>query len=482
VTKLKLLSSLVASARRLTGERITRHSANSAGWQEDGWIAFDEVGELRFMATTIANRMAQAKLFVGKAPLDPTETIEPIDDPRISGVLSSVGGSAAGLSQMLNRLGVNLFIAGDGWIVGIPRDSGSDVLTMTDLDWRVLSVSEVSATHGGELSLRLGEFDEDIVRVRPEDVVLIRVWRPHPRLWWESDSPTRSSLPVLRELIGLTKHVSAQIDSRLAGAGVFLVPQSAQRALKEADPNRPSDATDDPFAEALLEAMLTPIRDRSSASALVPLTLTVPDESIPLFRLLTFAQALDAETRELRDEAIRRLALGLDAPPEMLLGMGDVNHWTGFMVREDVVTTHIEPPLALICDALTSQLLWPVLIEQGMPEAEARQYVVWYDVSHLTDRTNNGAEAITLHERGVLSDDAVRAANGFGPQDAPVVTPEQLVVQLILRQPQLIETVGVPQLVELLRQLVGTSSSNVPTPVTDTSGVDGPPSTDGVPE
>ena len=168
--------------------------------------------------------------------------------------------------MLLNRLALNLWVAGDGWLVGIPRelidedeenpyepDPDADI-ALEDLDWRMLSVNEVKSTNSSDTVVISLDADNEL-EVSPDDIYLIRVWRSHPNRAWEADSPTRSSLPVLRELVGLTMHVSAQVDSRLAGAGVFIVPQSAQSAMRQAAglPAVPTDQDEqDPFTEALI--------------------------------------------------------------------------------------------------------------------------------------------------------------------------------------------------------------------------------------
>lgn len=484
------LMSLVASAKRLTGKTMSRGGQNAKGWQEDAWDMYDLVGEQRFLASTLANRLAQARFYVGRLNADPTEPPEPVQDTAISDILGAVGGSASGLAQMVQRVGVNLFVAGECWLAGIPREvfpasllspptlstavevapsQGEAVinapvgtLAIDDLEWRALSVSEVRSTGGGEVTLLLGEDESEKIVCHPEDIFLIRVWRPHPRKWWEGDSPTRSSLPVLRELVGLTMHIGAQVDSRLAGAGLLIVPASAKRALNVAA-GVEEDSEEDPFTEALMEAMITPISDRANASALVPLVVTVPDEVTDKFQYLTFAKPLDSEARSLRDEAIRRLALGQDAPPELLLGTAGMNHWGAWLVREDVVTTHIEPPLALICDAITTQYLWPVLADTGMDEATAHDYVVWYDVDHMITRPNRSTDALTLFDKGAISDVAVRDATGFSEADAPANDPDptadlepaiQMAVDAAERNPGLYEKPGLLQLTAQFRALL----------------------------
>ena len=535
------LGSLVASAQRLTSRTVTRSGSgsNAQSWQDDAWEMFDLVGEERFLATTLAGRLAQARWFVGEAPDNTTEDPEPTEDETAKAVLAALG-SAPSIAQMVYRLGVNLFVAGDGWLVGIPRylmppsllPAGA-IITVPDLspspvptrspngrttpvkisttstaydpyepvpvpatdelEWRMLSVSEVSAVTGGSVQLVLGEGETERVTCSPDELFMIRIWRPHPRKWWEADSPTRASLPILRELVGLTMHISAQIDSRLAGAGLLIVPQSAAAAIKIASGLDPADDSD-PFIDALMEAMLKPISDRANASALVPLVLTVPDETTDRFNFLTFAKPLDAEARSMRDEAIRRLALGLDAPPELLLGMGSMNHWGAWLVKEDVVTTHITPPLAVIADALTTQYLWPVLIDQGYTAEQAQKFVVWFDVSHMIVRPNLASDALQLHQEGVLSDAALRDANGFNEADAPSQSSGAgpayvLALSMVQADPSLLVSPGAQNLVEQLTALINGTPAPPPPAAPAAPGVapaspgappppaDGPPPT-----
>lgn len=497
------MQSLVASAKRLTGKQMETHLRGirkTSEWQQDAWDMFDLVGEQRFLVTTLAHRMSQAHFYVGK--IDGSgDTPEPVDDEQTTAILDAVGGGRTGRAQMIYRMGVNLGIAGDGWLAGIPKDmlkdhatepdtagpgyetTGTGRLHLDDLDWRMLSVGEVSR-RSDKVQITLGDGPNDQLIVDPDDVYLIRVWRPHPRQAWNADSPTRASLPVLRELVGLTMHVSAQVDSRLAGAGMLVVPQSADEALRQ----QAGEDSEDPFSEALAEAMTVPIGDRASASAVVPLTVTVPDEAAEKFQYMSFDTPLDGEARELREEAIRRLALGQDAPPELLLGTAGSSHWGAWLVQEDVVTTHVEPPLALICDALTTQYLRPVLIEQGMSEEEASQHVVWYDVNHLIIHPNRGDEAMNLYNSGVISEDALRRELGFDDEDAPPdVAPEGspdevvMAMSMVKKNPGLLSNPGLPSIVAQIRAVLrsnghGLSVDPIGDPSADETG-DGDPTT-----
>jgi len=481
------MMSLLAAATRLTSSTLSKRtyrSSSASAWQEDAWEMFDLVGELRFLATVIAGQGAKARFYVGTISDDPMDPPVPVEnDDQLTAVLQAIGDGPSGLAQLVRRLLINLYIPGDGWLVGIPanmlpnaeEDEGSEnpdgTRNLDSLVWRMLSVSEVKF-EASEIILQLGgDGKADEVRASADDLYPIRVWNPHPRRFWEADSPVRSSLPVLRELVGLTMHISAQIDSRLAGAGVIIAPDSAARAAKRAL-NLPEEGPDDPFTDALIKAMMTPISDRANASAYVPLVWTVPDESAHLFRYLDQGdRLLDAQAKDMRDESIRRFALGSDAPPELLLGVGSMNHWGAWIVQEDVVNTHLTPPLALVSDAITTQYLRPVMEQMGRSPEQIDNTVVWFSVEHLISRPSKGDDARTAHTAGAISDEALRDALGFTEADAPesslMAEPQKIALDMVRQNPALMQSPGLDVIVEQLTALLGGKAipATEPTPV-----------------
>lgn len=465
---------LVASAQRITSRTIAGGS-NRAGkaseWQKDAWEMFDLIGEQRFLTTTLAGRASQARLFVGKLPSDdPLGEPVPVDDPVLQGLLDAIGRAATGRAQLVLRMVMNYFIAGEGYLVGFPpsliaKVRGEDVSSLpapadaliTELEWRTLSIDEFNYKTEKTVEVKLAESGGKAIEVNVDEIYPIRSWRSHPQKAWQADSPTRSSLPVLRELVGLTMAIGAQTDSRLAGAGVFIVPDSARKAMLRAM-GEPETSPEDPIADALLDAMSTAIENRSSAASFTPIVLTVPDESTEKFKHITFSSAFDKEMRPLREESIRRMALGQDAPPELLLGVGGMNHWGAWLVREDVVTTHLEPPLALFCDSVTTQYLRPIMRTLGYSDAEIDDTVIWYDVSHMIVRPNRGTDAQAVYDKGELSGEALRRENGFDENDAPAVigVPDPAVdmaFQLVTAAPSLMQVPGLPAIVEQIRAI-----------------------------
>ncbi|QDP45508.1 portal protein [Microbacterium phage FuzzBuster] len=507
------LVSITASAAHLTGKTVKGSSfrkSTGADWQADGWEMYDLIGEQRFIANVLAGRAAQARLFVGKlSSTDPLAEPEGVDDPVLQGILDAFGKSAPGRAQIINRAYINYFVPGEVFLVGIPPHLISKAIgeedpvpppldgqiDMMSLDWRALSISELKFKTEDEIELYLAEANGRKLETTLDEVYVIRSWRSHPERAWHADSPTRSSLPVLRELVGLTMAIGGQTDSRLAGAGMLVVPDSARKAMLRAL-DLPETSGEDPFTDALIEAMSTAISDRSNAAAFVPLVVTVPDESADKFQHITFSSPFDKEMRPLREEAIRRLALGQDAPPELLLGTGGMNHWGAWLVREDVVTTHIEPPLGLFCDSLTTQYLRPMMLALGYSQEEVDDTVVWYDVSHMIVRPNRSAEAKDLYDAGELSGEAYRNAAGFDENDAPpgdTTDPAvALGLDMIAKAPSLMQNPGLESVVAQIRTvLAGETPTDPDAPVVEevapaeaeaTDGAESDAPADGIPQ
>lgn len=317
-------NAVIASAARLNpraGRGIPKKT--SQGWQEDVWGFLDTVGELSFAAQWQANALSRVVLKVVEDLDGETRTVTeglPVE------ALAELFGGESGQEQMMSALGFSLFLPGEAYLVGVEHPPpGID-------QWRVLSNVEVKLQgsnweidRGDGMAERyLAKPNEDDPTSQPEALVF-RIWRPHPRLGVEATSPVRAAIPILRELEGLTMHIAASIDSRLAGAGVLLVP-SEMTFASPAD-GTSGDAQQDDFLMALVEAMEAARADRQSPAALAPIVVRVPGALIENVKHLTFTTPLSQEAKTLREEAIRRLSLSLDMPPEVLTGQADSNHW-----------------------------------------------------------------------------------------------------------------------------------------------------------
>lgn len=397
-------NALVAAAYRITdAPKIARKNKMITGWQQRAWEFYDTVGEFRYAADWVGSMLSKAKLEVR----DSSDTTVTSGLP--AEVLDALYGGPENQSRMLSAFGTHLTVAGEYYVIGATR-KGRDV-------WVTAAPGEIT-TRGGKVYVDSKLIESDT------DVYISRNWRPHPRRHTEAIAPSRAVLPILSEIDGLTKHVAAQIDSRLAGAGILILPNelkfpSTPVTSEDGTTTQVSSGELDEFVKMLTETMSTAIADREEASALVPITLTVPGEYVDKVNLLHFWTDLDEKAIELRTEAIRRLGLGLDMPPEVLTGTGDLNHWNAWAVDDAAIKVHAEPALDLVCTNLTDGYLRPLLVDLGMGQDEANEYYVHADTSGIRLRPNRSSEALDLYDRGLLSPDALRRETGFDEEDAP---------------------------------------------------------------
>jgi hypothetical protein len=410
---------LTAAAARYTARKIRARPVDQS-WQKRAWDFYKTTPEVRFAANWTSNAMSGALLYAGYREDD--NSISRVDDNETAAQLvASVAGGPDGQAKLLGSSGPHLAVAGEYWIVirqrpddsttpptGDPEDRGEE--------WHILSTNEVRK----ESNKMVVEIDGEDVEIPPydpanpnEDVpVAIRVWEPFPGRKLEADSAVRSALDLLEELALLNAAVAAIAKSRLTGRGIVIIPKGTRFPAS----SQQGDEEDD-LIEVLMTVAETAIREPDSAAATVPIILEVPPEMVGKIQRLTFESDFDELAVKLREEAIRRFAIGLEIPAEILLGMGDVNHWGVWALTSEAIRLGIEPKLGTVTHALTTQWLRPMLEAEGVENWW--RYQVCFDSSPLRVRTNRSETALKLYELGAISAEALRRETGFDEDDAP---------------------------------------------------------------
>jgi hypothetical protein len=386
-------------------------------WQADAWRLYDITGQLRFVANWVGNSVSRCRLTVRELDDDGEPTIE-VEDPDIAALAKGPLGTGAAKDESLRLLGINLFVPGEAFIIA-EADGGGDG---TDR-WFVVSGSQIKR-EGDRIRVKRSQLQgSGVMEYRDGVDLILRCWTPHPRDTDEPDSPTRSAIPDLREIEANRKRVFAEMDSRLAGAGVMTLPEGMDF------PRRPGEAADPAgFATVLMRTMAASLTDRASAEAMVPIILQGKADELDKIKHITFWSDLSDQLLPLRKSAITSLAQSLDVPVEVLLGMGETNHWSAWAISEEAVTTQIVPVLTRIADALTLGYLRAAL--ESMAKDPDR-YVYMFDTAPLTTRPNRVSDGLEYHGRGLISDDAARQAGAFADDDKP--DPEEFVRRLVAR-------------------------------------------------
>ena len=427
--------------------RRHRNPAEDA-WQQEAWQYYNSVGELRFVCQWLRNSASRVTLYA--ADIDP-QTGAPSADPSANTlarqIVADIAGGPAGQSELMGRAATAMTVPGEMHVAILGDADGGEA-------WHIVGSRNVRRDDvTGNIIIVMDDGEERTLDPTTESI--FRVHNPHPEHPQQADSPVRAALPILAEIRAMDALITAAARSRVAGNGILFMPKEVQAARAAAPgagdaPGLPSspapaerpDPASTQLSRTLSNVMKQALHEPGSAEALTPIVLAVPGEHIDKFRHLTFDNDVTDQHRATREAAIRRLALSLDVPAEVLLGMGDSTHWNAGLVDEQGLRQHIAPMLTTICDALTMSVLRPLLESMGRDPSGV---VVWFDMSPLAQKQDRGEDALRAFEAGAVSADVLRRELGFDPNDAPSGDQRAFAERLVTAAPSLF-----PYLAEVL--------------------------------
>jgi hypothetical protein len=421
---------LTASARKLdlkSQQQAREMRIFRQGWQSDAWSHRDAIGELRYAINFLANCAARMRLYPAALPQSgETDDPVPIDDVEdmpqeiktlCTEAIRDLGHGKLALKGIMKSLSSNWSVAGEGYLLGM---QDADTAEET---WTIRSVDEI-VIRDDKYQLREVPSDPHGVvpwiDLDPDTMVLTRLWAPHPRYRLLADSPMRAMLEDCESLLILRRGIRATGRSRLAGPGILKVPDGLSIKVPTDDND---DPLADPFMEALANAMMTPITDEGSSSAVVPIVVRGPAEALKELQRLEMWSAFGEQDAKIREELIGIIATSFDLPKEVVQGVVDLNHWSAWQVDDNTFRHHVEPHVIELCDTLSAAFLRPYLEEFGADVADIEMWikrcVLWYDPTELVTHPDQTKDALDLHDRFAISDEALVRIAGFTEEDRP---------------------------------------------------------------
>ncbi|MCU1592411.1 MAG: hypothetical protein JWP11_3667 [Frankiales bacterium] len=421
---------------RSEGARLAPRQA----WQADAWVYRDAIGEVRFGLDWLGDIKSRLRLFIGvvlspdEEPVGAVEaTTPPVDSSgQPTGEPAAVtdlppellrdaaeallalggGGGAVGHGHLLKPLTINMNVAGECYLVGT-----QDPETLLE-EWQIRSMDEVERRSDGTWWLRDAPGNGSSMvsggTELPENSYVARMWNPHPR--WRSlpDSPMRGILGSCEGLL-LAERRSRVRDRARLSRGVLLVANEIEFTDAK---GRPTD-----FQSNLQAAMVSAVADESSASSLVPTVVRVAADRIKDGTAMQHVDVIDKDDEQREaDKAARylgRIVRGLDVPPEVIEGLGDVKFANAVAIDSTGFRYHVEPGAQRDVDGLTIAYLWPRLESLGHDTELVRRLVIWYEPSAVVSNPNRLPDAMQLHERQAVSDAYLREAAGVSDDFAP---------------------------------------------------------------
>lgn len=408
---------LVAASRRLLGSDAREERATGAmPWQIRSLNYADLLGEVWYASKFYERALRNLKLVV-QTRTAPGAEWKTTTSGAASDLLAQLTDANGETSALLGMYGRHMFQAGEARLLGQVID-GERV-------WEMLSVVEIHVNEQGEYIRQRspGSQRETIMPAPPEafmpvegGAVMFKLWQPSARFSEVPDAPMRAVLDICEELLLLTRSVRGEIRSRLAGNGLLGIPNELMLPFTEQGPRPDEDPEADGLTKALTDAAATAIQDEAAAAAMIPIILRGPGDLLNKIVHFTFAKPT-SENEAKRTECIRRLALGLDMPPEILLGVMDANHWTAWQIDESSWKTHIQPVAQTLVENLTRSWLRPAM---GATDANVR---IWYDESEVVNHPDRSADYRNAFQDRVLSAASYRQA--IGASDADAMSPEE---------------------------------------------------------
>ena len=423
------LRGLTASAMKVSLKDSDYTRRQSLTWQQRALEYIDRIPELNYASRFYARMMKQLIIYPGI--LDSDGSVTPIENGPPVDALERIQDPGGGRSQLLGNYGRLMFVTGEGQLFG--RNLNSD-----DERWAFVWNEELQFEDNKIIwKPRDGEQGQEFSTA---DAVSYRMWSPSPRRSGEADSPMRAALEIAEELLILTKAVRSTAVTRLTN-GLLVIPQEISPGA--AEPEGDEDPLNNPFMADFIEHFSGQIENAGSAEATLPFLLEASSEFLPNIRHIPLHNPEnDYLERDLRKEAVERMARGFDMPPEVLLGLSDANHWAARQILDDMWRSHGAPMAEQFCDDLNEAYLRPALREEGY--GEWNSVVIGYDASQIVIRPDRADDALAVWNAGGIGYKALRTATNFSEDDAQTHEEQELWLALKMREPSFVPADVVP--------------------------------------
>lgn len=420
-------------------------------WQEELWSYYETTGEYGLAVTWRANMISRVHLRAAEVRLD-SVTPAIVESGPAAELVHELFATTGSQNDIMGTLAVFLDVPGEGWLVGETLAGRST--------WRTYSSDEIRR-RGDVFEVITDESYVGRVTWRElgPDSLVVRVYRPDKRLRYLAYSPAKAARSALRELDLVNRHIQAQYLSRLASAGIIVLPDEITFPVREEFQDEA-----DPFIAEWIETARQAIERPGTAAAVIPIPMRLPGEYVDKVRHIDFTLKIDEKIIEKRDSARRQLASQINVPTELLFDAGTLNHWGLWQLEESGVKAYIAPDVELIAGALTVGYLRPRLRALG---EDPDRWVIWYDAAEITTKPDRSESVIKAYDRFEVSGKTLRREIGLTEHDAPTSDAElnELVLKRLAANPQ----VGLLALHELtgltVEPLAPTVSGGRETPV-----------------
>jgi hypothetical protein len=396
-------------------------SGNLQPWQKAAWGYFKTLGEIHYGCGFYARMLAGIVLEVQER--DASGEWVKSENPVLVEQLERLEGARGGMSALQGQYGRLRFIQGEAMLACTlePCDEAPGYYEC----WEMLSCAELSYSKSGAGGV--GEYtrkrklnstpdklpETDPLDPLPGTMVAWRFYHRDPEYSGMADCSMRAVLEDCEELLLLKRAIRNTARNRGAGNGVLILPAGMGGQEIDAGDGKKIPKN----AKAIYDALTASIADETASHAVTPVILFAPPDTNTqtAFHIDLRGAALYKETG-LRDECIRRIGIGLDMPPEALLGTASANHWTAWQIDDAAWTNHGDPVAREFVEELTAAILHPAAEDAGLVPEDCR---VWFDATAVVEDPDRARASQEAFDRITISEEAYRRETGWEESDAP---------------------------------------------------------------
>ena len=413
---------MVASAMKVESRKSEVRQLRQADWQKQCFHYVKTIPELGYASRFYSKYLKRVRIYPALRTADDQTT--PIKSGLPVDLLDRIQDPGGGRSQIQGSYGRLFFIVGEGYLFGRNlRQQGKE-------RWAFVSANELSVS-GDKIIWKSSASAPPQEFVNDSDAVAYRMWAPDPEYSGDAESPMKAALEIAEELSILTKTVRQTAVTRMVN-GMLKVPSDI--SFGSDNPGTDDDPEENPLLLDMIDHFMGVVENAGSPEAGLPYIMEGAGEFLRFLEWMKLHDpATDYMEKELRKEAVERLSVGLDMPPEILKGMAEANHWGARQIMHDAWRSHGAPVAEQMCDDFGEAYLRPALADAGYDGWE--QVVVAYDDSNVVVSPDRSEDADRAYDRGQIKDEAYLELKGFDQSMAAGEEEKRFHLAIKLRNP-----------------------------------------------
>lgn len=362
-------------------------------------------------------------------------------------------------SDLFGMLALCLMVAGDGIQFGYPAADDLSFDPAAEQAWVAFARTALTERSG------LYEVDvgaESKVKVPPQTDTepggrVVRVWDPDPRAPAQATVWVQAARDKVAVLADIYEAVAACALSRM-NAGIVLAPDNQDRPPTpgaEVNEEGARQTLGEPLYHRLVDLFADHVEQSQVVDGFaraVPAAIGMDKDLIEKVRWLELAHNLDPELGKRIDDLRYEIALAAPTPPEILLGLGQTNHWNGEQIDQAEYNRTTVPVCERICHANTLHVLRLTLVAMNHDPRAVEGVRVGYSADELLMKPDRTEAAIALAQLPVPAitpeelRDAVGLAEFAGPDEdtQKLMLAERLLMERGAEFEHLLEYLGLP--------------------------------------